>query len=75
MLAVLSHGRLNPAHAESCRYAVLCRNPDADWRGKELHKTAFMIGRISPVIPSTETPGRSPVAFGRGEELPVHRAA
>ena len=54
---------LNPAHAKSCRYAVLCRNPDADWGGKELHKTAFMIGRICPVIPSTETPGRWMLTF------------
>ena len=55
--------RLNPAIAKSCRYAVLCRNPDADWGGKELHHTAFMIGRISPVVPSTETPRRWMLTF------------
>ena len=54
---------LNPANAKSCRYAVLCRNPDADWGGRELHHTAFMIGRISPVVPSTETPGRWMLTF------------
>ena len=54
---------LNPANAKGCRYAVLCRNPDADWGGKELRRTAFMIGRISPVIPSTETPGRWMLTF------------
>jgi hypothetical protein len=55
--------RLNPANAKSCRYAVLCRNPDADWGGRELHHTAFMIGRISPVVPSTETPRRWMLTF------------
>ena len=54
---------LNPANAKSCRYAVLCRNPDADWGGKEMHRTAFLIGRISPVIPSTERPGRWMLTF------------
>jgi hypothetical protein len=54
---------LNPENAKSCRYAVLFRNPDTDWGGKELHHTAFMIGRISPVIPSTERPGRWMLTF------------
>jgi hypothetical protein len=54
---------LNPENAKGCRYAVLCRNPDADFGRKELHRTAFMIGRISPVIPSTETPSRWMLTF------------
>ena len=54
---------LNRENAKKCRYAVLCRNPDADWGGKELHRTAFMIGRLSPVVPSTETPGRWMLTF------------
>jgi len=54
---------LNPENAKRCRYAVLYRNPDADRGGKELHHTPFMIGRISPVIPSTETPGRWMLTF------------
>lgn len=54
---------LNPANAKNCRYAVLCRNPEAELVGKELHRTAFMIGRISPVVPSTETPGRWMLTF------------
>jgi len=54
---------LNPENAKGCRYAVLCRNPDADFGGSELHRTAFMIGRISPVVPSTETPGRWMLTF------------
>jgi hypothetical protein len=49
---------LNPERAKRCRYAVLCRNPEANRSGKELHETAFMIGRISSLVPSTEAPGR-----------------
>jgi hypothetical protein len=54
---------LNPANARECRYAVLCRNPDADSGGKEPRHTAFMIGRLSPVVPSTEVLGRWMLAF------------
>jgi hypothetical protein len=54
---------LNPENAKKCRYAVLFRNPDADWGGKELHNMAFMIGRISPVVPSTERPDRWMLTF------------
>jgi hypothetical protein len=54
---------LNPENAKKCRYAVLFRNPEADWGGEELHNTAFMIGRISPVVPSTERPDRWMLTF------------
>lgn len=54
---------LNPDNAKKCRYAVLCRNPAADWGGKELRRAAFMIGRISPVVPSTEKVGRWMLTF------------
>lgn len=46
---------LNRTHAKRCKYAILCRNAHTDWGdGKEPHRTAFMIGRISDVVPSTE---------------------
>jgi hypothetical protein len=54
---------LNPVNARRCRYVVLCRNPEADRGGKELHHTAFMIGRISAVVPSNETPSRWMLTF------------
>jgi hypothetical protein len=54
---------LKPEHAKRCRYAVLCRNPDAEWGGKEIHRSAFLIGRISPVVPSSETAGRWMLTF------------
>jgi hypothetical protein len=55
---------LDRAHAKRCKYAVLCRNANTDWGdGKEPHGTAFMIGRVFDVVPSTETDGRWLVKF------------
>jgi len=50
---------LNPVHAKHCKYAILCQNAYAvgDWADpKAPHQTAFMIGRISDVVQSTEHP-------------------
>lgn len=50
--------------AMGCKYAVVCRNahhPDVE--GQEPHHSAFMVGRISDVVPSTETDGRWLVLF------------
>lgn len=50
--------------AMGCKYAVLCRNahhPDVE--GQEPHQSAFMVGKISAVVPSTETEGRWLVLF------------
>jgi hypothetical protein len=55
---------LNRAHAIRCRYAVLCRNarhPDVE--GPEPHGSAFMIGRIADVVPSTQREGRWLIRF------------
>lgn len=49
---------LNPERAKRCRYVVLCRNPEADLGVEELRRTPFMIGRISSVVPSADTPRR-----------------
>lgn len=55
---------LDRANARHCRYAVLCRNAHSDWGdGNEPHGTAFMVGRISDVVASTETEGRWLVKF------------
>jgi hypothetical protein len=56
---------LDPYHVKRCRYAVLCRNLRADWGdGMEPHRTAFMIGHISGVEPSSEgSEGRWLVTF------------
>lgn len=52
------------AHARRCKYAVLCRNAFTDWGdGREPHGTAFMIGRVSDVVTSTEKEGRWLVKF------------
>ena len=50
---------LNRGHARQCRYVVLCHNAYADWsEGAEPHGSAFLVGRIADVVPSTETKDR-----------------
>ena len=61
---------LDRAHAKRCKYVILCRNAYTDWGdGKEPHGTAFMIGRIYDVVPSTETDGRWLVKFDKYARL------
>ncbi|MGO4570176.1 hypothetical protein AB4Z52_35415 [Rhizobium sp. 2YAF20] len=55
---------LDRARAKACKYAVLCRNAHhADVEGQEAHGSAFMVGVVSDVVPSTETPGRWLILF------------
>ena len=55
---------LDRNRAIGCRYAVLCRNANSrDTEGNEAHGSAFMVGKISGVVPSTETPDRWLVLF------------
>ena len=61
---------LNRANAKHCKYVILCRNANTDWGdGKEPHGTAFMIGRISDVVPSTENEARWLVKFDQYARL------
>ena len=55
---------LDRARARACKYAVLCRNArSAHVEGPEAHGSAFLVGRISDVVPSTDTEGRWLVLF------------
>ncbi|MGO9952156.1 MAG: hypothetical protein ACLPN1_08080 [Dissulfurispiraceae bacterium] len=56
---------LDRVNAKRCTYAVLCRNAHNKrfGGGKEPHGTAFLIGHISDVVPSTEVNGRWLVKF------------
>lgn len=50
--------------AKGCTYAVLCRNAySEDVEAGEAHHTAFMVGKIKDVVPSTESEGRWLVLF------------
>ena len=56
--------KLDRGHAKRCRYAILCRNAYTNWGdGKEPHGTAFMIGRIADVVPSSDNKDRWLVTF------------
>jgi len=50
--------------ARNCKYAVVCRNARTrEAEGPEPHGTAFMVGKIKDVVPSTETEGRWLILF------------
>jgi hypothetical protein len=50
---------LDRARARSCKYVVLCRNARSNRvEGPEKHGTAFMVGKIKDVVPSTDSDGR-----------------
>lgn len=55
---------LSRPRAKACRYAIVCRNAYSPHvEGAEPHRSAFMIGRIKDVVPSTEAEGRWLVQF------------
>ncbi len=59
---ILSEGgtsawRLDRNHARRCTYAVCTRNAHANWvEGPEAHHAAFLVGKISDVVPCKPTP-------------------
>ena len=64
---------LDRVNAKRCKYAVLCRNAHNKrfGEGKEPHGTAFLIGHISDVVPSTELNGRWLVKFDQYARLNI----
>ncbi len=55
---------LDPNRAKKCKFAVICRNSKTwEAEGPEDHGTAFMVGLIKDVIPSTEDDGRWLIRF------------
>lgn len=55
---------LDRNRAKGCKYAVCCRNANTrEAEGNEAHGSAFMVGKVSDVVPSTETADRWLVLF------------
>jgi hypothetical protein len=58
--------RLDRNHARRCIYAVCTRNAHSKWvEGPEAHRAAFLVGKISDVVPCEPTP--------ENDESPEHR--
>lgn len=56
--------RLDRNHARQCAFAVVTRNAHGGWvEGPEEHKAAFLIGRVSDVVPSPNHKDRWLIAF------------
>ena len=55
---------LDRARAKGCKYVVMCRNAKhANVEGPEAHHSAFMVGKITDVVDSTDDEGRWLVLF------------
>lgn len=55
---------LDKERALNCEFAVVCRNARTrEAQGPEDHGSAFLVGRIKDVIPSTDVPGRWLITF------------
>jgi hypothetical protein len=54
-----SSWRLDRNHARQCTFALCTRNAHADWvEGPEAHHSAFLIGKVSDVVPTPDGKGR-----------------
>ena len=63
METILSDGgsqswALDRTRAARCDYLVACRNAHGEVEGPELHRQAFLVGKVADVVASTETDGR-----------------
>ena len=59
-----SSWRLDRNHARQCVFAVCTRNGNADWvEGPEAHHSAFLVGKISEVVPAPDYEGRYLIQF------------
>lgn len=56
--------RLDRNHARARTYVVCTRNAHADWaKGPEAHRSAFLVGKISDVVPAPKRPKRFLIEF------------
>lgn len=55
---------LDRNRAKGCKYAVCCRNANTrEAEGNEAHGSAFIVGKVSDVVPSTDHDGRWLILF------------
>lgn len=67
-----SSWRLDRNHARRCTFAVCTRNAHADWvEGPEAHHSAFLIGKVSDVVPSPDHKGRYLIQFSEYARLNI----
>jgi hypothetical protein len=63
---------LDRTRAARCDYVVMCRNAKTrDAEGPEEHGSAFLVGKVKDVVPSTETPGRWLILISEYAEVDV----
>lgn len=67
-----SSWRLDRGNARQCGFAICTRNAHADWtEGSEAHRAAFVIGKISDVVPSVDYEGRFLIRFSEYAHIAI----
>lgn len=67
-----SSWRLDRNHARRCTFAICTRNAHADWvEGPEAHHSAFLMGKVSDVVPSPDHEGRYLIQFSEYARLNI----
>jgi len=67
-----SSWRLDRNHARQCVFAVCTRNAKAYWvEGPEPHHSAFLVGKVSDVVPCPKREGRYLVQFSEYARVSV----
>jgi hypothetical protein len=67
-----SSWRLDRNHARRCTFAVCTRNAHADWvEGPEAHRSAFLIGKVGDVVPSSDNKDRYLIQFSNYARLNI----
>jgi hypothetical protein len=67
-----SSWRLDRNHARQYAFAVCTRNAKSDWvEGPEVHRSAFLVGKVSDVVPSPKHKGRYLIQFSEYAQVNV----
>lgn len=74
METILSDGgsqswALDRSRAARCDYLVACRNAHGDAEGPEPHRQAFLVGKVTDVVASTDTDGRFKIVISEFAEV------
>lgn len=64
--------KMDAPKARQHKYVVICRNAHSGWsQDSKPHNSAFLVGTILDIVPSTETPGRWKVLIGEYSEVAI----
>lgn len=64
--------KIDAPKARQNKYVVICRNAKSGWaQDNKPHNSAFLVGTISDIVPSTETDGRWKILIEQYAEVTI----